>query len=97
MPDVGLFTATQPIDPETKVVVKYSVEVGGLPVYQESYNVDTLASEWEEDGARAEVLWLRRLHGPIKARKMPKFSTNLTQWLAEGMASHPTSDSVSEG
>ncbi|MDB6076038.1 MAG: hypothetical protein JWO89_3678 [Verrucomicrobiaceae bacterium] len=92
MPDVGLFTATQPVDPEIKVIIKYSVEVGGLPVYQESYNVDTLAKDCEEDEAKAETLWLRRLHGPIQARKLPKFSSNLTEWLAEGRATHQSPD-----
>jgi len=35
MPDVGLFTATDPLPKDYKVVIKYSVEVEGLPVYRE--------------------------------------------------------------
>ena len=35
MPDVGLFMATDPLPKDYKVVIKYSVEVEGLPVYRE--------------------------------------------------------------
>ena len=34
MPDVGLTSATQPLPQDAKVVIKYSVQVEGLPVYQ---------------------------------------------------------------
>jgi len=29
MPDVGLTTATEPVPPDEKVTIKYSVQVGG--------------------------------------------------------------------
>jgi hypothetical protein len=35
MPDVGLTTATEPLDRKYSVIIKYSVEVEGLPVYSE--------------------------------------------------------------
>jgi hypothetical protein len=38
MPDVGLFTATEPLARDMKVIIKYSVEVNGLPVYSETYD-----------------------------------------------------------
>jgi hypothetical protein len=41
MPDVGLFTATEPLSKDMKVIIKYSVEVEGLPVHSETYDVDT--------------------------------------------------------
>jgi hypothetical protein len=44
MPDVGLFSATDPLPKGAAVIIKYSLEVEGLPVYQESYDVDTLAN-----------------------------------------------------
>ena len=92
MPDVGLFTAGEPVAPETKIVIKYAVEVGGLPVYQESYDVDKLCSELEEDGAKALRLWQRRLLAPVECRKMPKFSANLTSVLACGKAPYNSSE-----
>jgi hypothetical protein len=49
MPDVGLTTAQEPLPADVKVIIKYSVEVGGLPVYQETYDVDKLAAELAAD------------------------------------------------
>ncbi len=92
MPDVGLFTAGQPIGPETKVVVKYSVEVGGLPVYQESYDVENLAEELDGEPEKAAALWLRRLTGPVRCLRGPKFSANLTEWIASGTASQNSAE-----
>ena len=73
MPDVGLFTATKPVSQKLPVVIRYSVEVGGLPVYNESYDLDTLAKEVKKDQAKALELWARRvlcasrcsLHSPV--------------------------------
>ena len=53
MPDVGLFTATEPVGSDLPVIIRYSVEVGGLQVYNESYDVETLASELKKDEAKA--------------------------------------------
>ena len=52
MSDVGMFTANEPLSSSMKVVIKYSVEVEGLPVYNESYDVDTLAKESRKPGNR---------------------------------------------
>jgi hypothetical protein len=49
MPDVGLTTNSEPLDDDMRVVIKYSVEVNGLPVYNESYDVDKLREELKED------------------------------------------------
>lgn len=81
MPDVGLFTAGQPLTKDIKVVVKYSVEVGGLPVYQESYDVDTLAKELKKDEKRACAAWLLRLKAPVKCRSKRCFSARLTAMI----------------
>jgi hypothetical protein len=84
MPDVGLTTATEPLDPSYRVVIKYSIEVEGLPVYNETYDVKTLAGELETDSKLTEKLWLRRLHAAVEARKEPAFSATLTTKLATG-------------
>ena len=85
MPDVGLFTSTKPLDPEMKVVIKYSVEVNGLPVYNESYDAGTLAKELREDEARAVDLWSRRIKCVVCCRPREGFSACLTRCLADGV------------
>jgi hypothetical protein len=37
------------------------VEVEGLPVYSETYDVDTLAKELKKDEAKAVEIWSRRI------------------------------------
>lgn len=86
MPDVGLFTATDPVSKRLPVIIRYSVEVGGLPVYSESYDVDKLAADLEKDEARALGLWERRLKCAVQARHRPGFSAALTRCLADGQA-----------
>jgi hypothetical protein len=49
MPNVGLFTASEPVSPDTALSIRYSVEVGGLPVYTELYDVRRLLRELDED------------------------------------------------
>lgn len=84
MPDVSLFTATEPVPSDTPVIIRYSVEVGGLQVYNESYDVDKLASEVARDKARALGFWARRLLAPIATRERPGFSAALTRAIADG-------------
>jgi len=84
MPDVGLTTNTEPLDPKYKVVIKYSVEVEGLPVYQESYDVAQLAKELEEDEDKVAKLWLRRIKCVVAARDRPMFSARVTNCLMTG-------------
>jgi hypothetical protein len=86
MPDVGLFTATEPLSKKMKVVIKYSVEVEGLPVYSETYDADTLRSELEEDEAKALEIWARRIKCVIACREKPGFSSCLTRCLTDGQA-----------
>jgi len=38
MPDVGLLSATEPVPADARVIIEYSVEVDGLPVYTETYD-----------------------------------------------------------
>jgi hypothetical protein len=78
MPDVGLTTAGEPVPPDEKVVIKYTVEVGGLAVYAESCDVDKLAAELEADPERTRALWTRRLEAPVRARGARRFSAVLT-------------------
>lgn len=84
MPDVGLTTASEPLDKKYRVIIKYSVEVEGLPVYNESYDVDTLRKELAEDEEKVAKLWLRRLKCPVECREKPMFSARLTTCLATG-------------
>lgn len=86
MPDVGLFTATEPLSKSMKVVIKFSVEVEGLPVYSETYDVRTIASELKKDEAKAVELWSRRIKCVVACRDRPGFSSCLTRCLADGRA-----------
>jgi len=49
MPDVGLTTFTEPLSADTRVVIKYSVEVNGLPVYTETYDARKIERENERE------------------------------------------------
>jgi hypothetical protein len=84
MPDVGLFTATEPLSKDMKVVLKYSVEVEGLPVYSETSDVDTLAEELAADEAKAVEIWSRRIKYVVACRKRPGFSSCVTRCLSDG-------------
>lgn len=84
MPDIGLTTATEPLDPSYRVVIKYSVEVEGLPVYNETYDADQIARELAEDEAKVAELWLRRLKSVMECRARPAFSACVTGFLADG-------------
>ncbi len=86
MPDVGLFTANEPLAKEYRVVIKYSVEVEGLPVYNETYDVAKLAAELEEDEAKFLELWARRVRCVVKCRNKEGFSACLTRCLTDGRA-----------
>ena len=84
MPNVGLFTATEPLPKHYKVVIKYSVEVEGLPVYSESYDVDKLAEELDDDAEKTVELWARRLKCAVASRRRRGFSAALTRCLTDG-------------
>jgi hypothetical protein len=86
MPDVGLFTATKPLSEDMKVIIKYVVEVEGLPVYSETYDVDKLAAELKEDEPRMTEIWSRRIKCVVACRNRQGFSACLTRCLATGMA-----------
>jgi hypothetical protein len=86
MPDVGLLTATKPVPSSTDVIIRYSVEVGGLQVYNESYDVKALAKELKKDRKKVLQLWERRLLCAVEARDRPGFSSALTRCIADGNA-----------
>jgi hypothetical protein len=86
MPDVGLFTAAEPLPKNAKVIIKFSVEVEGLPVYTETYDVDTLSKELVEDEAKALECWSRRLKCVVACRARPGFSSCVTRCLIDGHA-----------
>lgn len=82
MPNVGLTTSTEPLSPDAQVSIRYTVEVEGLPVYTELYDVDKLAKELATDPDNTARLWHRRLEAPLRARTLPCFSAELTGHLA---------------
>jgi hypothetical protein len=84
MPDVGLTTATEPVPPDEKVTIKYSVHVGGLAVYSETYDVGKIAAEIAANREEVKELWMRRLEAVVHARDKPRFSASLTAALADG-------------
>jgi hypothetical protein len=65
-------------------VIKYSVEVEGLPVYTESYDADKIAEELSADEEKVTQLWMRRIRCVVAARHQPAFSAHLTKCLAQG-------------
>lgn len=86
MPDVGLFTATEPLSKDMRVIIKYSVEIDGLPVYSESYDADKLARELQKDEAKAVEIWARRIKCVVACHDRSGFSSCLTRCLATGQA-----------
>jgi hypothetical protein len=63
------------------VSIRYVVEVGGLPVYSELYDVDTLSKELKKEPEKAAQAWMRRLTAPVAARHKPRFSAEVTAGL----------------
>jgi hypothetical protein len=86
MPDVGLFTASEPLPKEAKVIIKYSIEVEGLPVYTETYDVAKIAEELKQDEAKAVEKWSRRIRCVCACRSRAGFSACLTRCLTDGVA-----------
>ena len=84
MPDIGLTAATEPVPPDEKVTIKYTVEVGALPVYSETYDVEKIAAEIASDREQAKELWMRRLEAVVQCRDKPRLSASVTAYLAEG-------------
>lgn len=84
MPDVGLLSSTEPLSSDMRVVIKYSVEVNGLPVYQESYDVDTIAKELKKDEPTVIGNWIRRIKCVVGCRKRHGFSACVTRCLTDG-------------
>jgi hypothetical protein len=84
MPDVGLTTNTEPLEQSMRVVIKYSVEVDGLPVYNETYDVEKIAKELREDDEGTSRNWLRRIRCVVGCRDRHGFSACLTRCLTDG-------------
>jgi hypothetical protein len=84
MPDVGLLSSSEPLSKDFKVIIRYSVEVNGLPVYNESYDVTKLEKDLKKDEEQTIRQWVRRLKCVIAARKRPGFSASLTRCLLDG-------------
>jgi hypothetical protein len=84
MPDVGLLTFTQPLPPDAKLIIKYSVEVDGLPVYTETYDAKKIEQELIDKPAEVKRNWLRRIQCVVCCGKRSGFSACLTRCLADG-------------
>jgi hypothetical protein len=84
MPDVGLTDFTSPLPANARVVIKYTIEVEGLPVYTETYDADKIARELEDDAETVERNWLRRIRCVVGCRSREGFSSCLTRCLADG-------------
>ncbi len=97
MNDVGLLNSTDPVPPETKMTLRFSVEVGDQAVYTEAYDLDTLADELHEDEAKVLEAWSRRILCAVGSRSRPGFSAAFTRCLADGTCcdlGHEERDSV---
>jgi hypothetical protein len=77
---------------DAKVIIKYSVEVEGLPVYQETYDVEKLGDEIEADRSKFKELWLRRVECVVECRHKDAFSASLTGCLADGLGNREASE-----
>lgn len=86
MPDVGLTSSSEPLHPGYKVVVKYTVEVEGLAVYTETYDIEKLRKEIEANERATRDVWFRRLTCVIGCRNRAGFSACLTRCLLDGQA-----------
>ena len=77
MPDVGLLTSAEPPPALAKVIIKCSVEVNGLPVYSETYNVKKIEQELKKAPNAVHRNWLRRIrcaaaeNGPVFRLALP--------------------------
>lgn len=81
MPDVGLTSSSEPLEPDYKVIIKYTVEVEGLAVYTETYDLEKVRREIETDVQRIRDVWFRRLTCVIGCRHRRGFSACLTRCL----------------
>lgn len=84
MPNVGLLTASDPLQEKNRVIIRYSIEVDGLAVYNESYDVDTVRQELATNGKEALKRWSWRLLGAAYCRDKKGFSACLTRSLVDG-------------
>jgi len=84
MPDVGLTSAANPLDPNYKVVIKYTIEVEGLAIYSESYDVEKLCEEVKKDEQKARENWFRRIKCVVECRNLRGFSACVTRCLING-------------
>ena len=84
MPDVGLISFLEPLSEDARVIIKYSVEVNGLPVYTETYDVKKIEAELKQSEPTVVANWIRRVKCVVCCRKRPGFSACLTRCLADG-------------
>ena len=84
MPDVGLTSSGEPLSPNRKVVIKYAVELDGLCVYTETYDIGKLRKELGSDVGKLRESWFRRITCVVGCRSRRGFSACLTRCLLDG-------------
>jgi hypothetical protein len=84
MPNVGLLTSSEPLKRKNRVIIRFSVEVDELPVYNESYDVDTLRKELKSWPLQVIRRWVWRLLAVVDCRDKKGFSACLTRGLMDG-------------
>ncbi|MBV8585603.1 MAG: hypothetical protein JO308_04890 [Verrucomicrobia bacterium] len=84
MPNVGLTSTAEPLSSDYTVVVKYTIEVEGLAVYSETYDVNKLGHELEIDEQTVRDKWFRRISCVVACKKRRGFSACLTRCLLDG-------------
>ena len=72
MPDVGLFTAAKPLDPDYNVVIKFAVEVEGLPVVRPYVYVLIEEIPRTGYGLGGQALDLERIKAAVAAAAAPE-------------------------
>ena len=59
--DVGLTSSGERLKEEYKIVIKYTIEIEGLPIYTENYDAAKLRKEVEANEQTLREYWFRRV------------------------------------
>ena len=89
--NIKLRDGTHPVDHVVSQTepIKYTIEVEGLAIYSESYDVAKLRKEIKENEQEARENWFRRIKCVVECRSLHGFSACVTRCLLKG---HPSSE-----